>query len=461
MLRNEDQKSAVRSLREYLDPIKQKKQQKDSTGEGAAKERDPAKTSQPVVPAATTASLAPSLSTITESTASTTQLDEEQQLGAPPKLQRMMSEEAPPTSSVVITATTTTASSGVEGGDVGGAEEGGGAIKTQDAVMGGVWPNCSLEKGAPVTSHAAPPQIDSSNQLIAKRSDAAPGTTPVHQVSRAPVEVMSGTHQNSSSASSLSNVPPASDHQTSSSSLLEEERKTVRTNSNESEKSHQSQVGVAPSDEKQGGGITSEGVVPSQKDIVIQVSAASSSSSSSGQTASSRSLVPIGPIEPGMNRSDESAAPANASTTTLLPSTTHLQSHELGVVQSAEHSTESTPTHFSQGSLESTSSTTIATQEQESKGERDKSCADKSTVEKGTNGTLKKKGPRGKLKQIKLNFVEMTDEKVVKCALVTGTGQMVNFQFSMKYDKPVVMFQKLVSSSIDNIAMSIHTCISD
>ena len=64
--------------------------------------------------------------------------------------------------------------------------------------------------------------------------------------------------------------------------------------------------------------------------------------------------------------------------------------------------------------------------------------------EKGTNGTLKKKGQRGKPKQIKLNLVEMTDEKVVKCALVTGTGQMVNFQFSVKYDKPLAIFQKLV-----------------
>ena len=441
VLRNEDQKSAVRSLREYLDPIKLKKQHKDSSGEGATKEKDPsAKTSQPLVPT-TNASLAPGLSTIAESASSSTNLggvEEEQQPGAPPKIQRMISEEAPPTSSAVATGTTIV--TGVEVGDVGGAEEGGVAptnatttTKVQE-VVGGVWPNSGLEKSVPVTSHSGTSQLEPSNLSVAKRSDTAPTTTSVHQaLTRAPSEPIPGATQSNLGASSQSNIA-ASDLQ-SVPFLPDEERKTVRTNSNESEKGQQGQTSHPPPDDKQS-------VVP-EGSMLIQVSTASSAKSSSSYS-SSRSLVPVGPVEPGTSRLDD----VTASMSTIAPATALLQTHELGVVQSAEHSAESTPTHFSQGSLESTSTSTISSQEQlsaqESKGEKDKTSSDKLTAEKGTNGTLKKKGPRGKLKQIKLNFVEMTDEKVVKCALVTGTGQMVNFQFSMKYDKPLVMFQKLV-----------------
>ena len=450
----------MRSLREYLDPIKQKKQQKDSTGEGApAKDQQrPASTSQ-ALPGGV--SLAPGLSTISELTSSVTQLDEESQLGAPPKVQRLLSEEGLPNLSVVVApgtttiTTTTTATpavaSGVEvGGDVGGVEEGGGpttATKGQD-VVGGVWPNSTIElKGVPTTSHTTVPLLDQSSVLTTKRSEAAPTTTPV---SRALTEPVSSAIQNQLGVSSQSNIA-ACDHQTvpsssssSSSSPPEEERKPVRTNSNESEKGQQGQATLAQPTEKQG--MTSEGPLQSQKDTVVQPLP-----SSSAQPSSSHSLpVPVGPVEQcTTTRSDDIVAtPTNPSTIAVL------QSHEIGVIQS-EHSAESTPTHFSQGSLESTSSSTISSLEQissqESKGEREKSSADKlaGAAEKGTNGTLKKKGPRGKLKQIKLNFVEMTDEKVVKCALVTGTGQMVNFQFSMKYDKPVVMFQKLVSCLLD------------
>ena len=441
VLRTEDQKSAVRSLREYLDPIKLKKQHKDSSGEGATKEKDPpAKTSQPLVPT-TNASLAPGLSTIAESTSSSTNLggvEEEQQPGAPPKIQRLISEEAPPTSSAVAPGTTIV--TGVEVGDVGGAEEGGVAptntitTKVQE-VVGGVWPNSGLEKSVPVTSHSGTSQLEPSNLSVAKRSDTAPTTTSVHQaLTRAPSEPIPGATQSNLGASPQSNIA-ASDLQ-SVPFLPDEERKTVRTNSNESEKGQQGQTSHPPPDDKQS--------VAPEGSMLIQVSTASSTKSSSSSYSTSRSLVPVGPVEPGTSRLDD----VTASVSTIAPATALLQTHELGVVQSAEHSAESTPTHFSQGSLESTSTSTISSQEQlsaqESKGEKDKTSSDKLTAEKGTNGTLKKKGPRGKLKQIKLNFVEMTDEKVVKCALVTGTGQMVNFQFSMKYDKPLVMFQKLV-----------------
>ena len=137
--------------------------------------------------------------------------------------------------------------------------------------------------------------------------------------------------------------------------------------------------------------------------------------------------------------SSEDSSTATPTNPPPSAATSLLQPNELAVVQS-EHSTESTPTHnSSQGSLESTSASTMASQEQLPSQEM------KSDREKGTNGTLKKKAQRSKSKQIKLNLVEMTDEKVVKCTLVTGTGQMVNFQFSKNYDKPLAIFQKLVS----------------
>ena len=58
-----------------------------------------------------------------------------------------------------------------------------------------------------------------------------------------------------------------------------------------------------------------------------------------------------------------------------------------------------------------------------------------------TNG--KKKAPRGKVKRLKL--VRVMPDHVVKCELVTSAGQVVNFQFSMEYDKPQEIFQKFVS----------------
>lgn len=61
-----------------------------------------------------------------------------------------------------------------------------------------------------------------------------------------------------------------------------------------------------------------------------------------------------------------------------------------------------------------------------------------------TNGSGKKKVVRGKVK-LRLNGVSGDKDKVVKCSLVTSVGQMVNFQFSMVYDKPQEIFQKFVS----------------
>lgn len=60
-------------------------------------------------------------------------------------------------------------------------------------------------------------------------------------------------------------------------------------------------------------------------------------------------------------------------------------------------------------------------------------------------GNGQKKMTRGKQKQLKLKFQELTSDNVVKCTLNTSTGQQVDFRFSMKYDKPGTIFKKLVS----------------
>ena len=447
MLRNEDQKSAVRSLREYLETVKQKRLPKDSvtatSSETATKEKDPSRTNLTPVPV-TGSSLTPGLTTISEAS----QGDEESQ--GPPKLQRLASEENPSASNVVsassTTATTSSTATNEVGGDVGGAEEGGVVTTKGQDVVGGVFPNSTA---LPSTPHSAGTvsQLEPSNLLIAKRSDTAPpAATPVHQVNHAPSEppTSSGV-QNALAATSQSNIHVSSDH-SQNAALSEDERKTtVRTNSNESEKGSQSQASISSLDEKQS--VVAEGVPQAQKEASLPPS-----NSSSVQTAPSRSLViPVGPVEGGgvgsggMSRAGSEDGGATTTPTSVSTAAPMLQPHELGVVQS-EHSTESTPTHISQGGLESTSTSTISSQEQlPQEGKSDK--------EKGTNGTLKKKGQRAKQKQIKLNLVETTDEKVVKCALVTGTGQMVNFQFSIKYDKPLAIFQKLVRLY--------HACISD
>ena len=481
MLRNEDQKSAVRSLREYLDTVKQKRLPKDSatTETAAGKEKDASATrSNPTPVPVTGSSLAPSLSTISESS----QAEEDSQ-GQPavPKLQRLTSEENQSASSVVTgisTATSiSTASSitagggGVEvGGEIGGAEEGGvaTAIKVagqgQDAV-GGVFPNNSGMVPPPSTPHSATlsnHQFEPSNLLVAKRSDTAPPSTPANHINnRAPsAEPLASSSQNTLGATSQSNIHATPDHQgVALPPGTEEERKTTsRTNSNESEKGSQNQSTAGSSPDKKVS-VGSEGTPQVQKEATSSVQP---SNSLTVQGSSSRSLaLPVGPVEGsgvgmavnvsgggaggggGMSRtSSEDSSTATPTNPPPNSTSSMLQPQELAVVQS-EHSTESTPTHnSSQGSLESTSASAISSQEQLSSQD---ARSDKER-EKGTNGTLKKKAQRSKSKQIKLNLVQMTDEKVVKCTLVTGAGQMVNFQFSKNYDKPLAIFQKLVSS---------------
>ena len=72
----------------------------------------------------------------------------------------------------------------------------------------------------------------------------------------------------------------------------------------------------------------------------------------------------------------------------------------------------------------------------------EKASADKPpSGQPGTNG--KKKLVRSKQRQLKLDLKEL-EGHVVKCTLNTSSGQ-VDFRFSMKYDKPSVLFRNLVS----------------
>jgi hypothetical protein len=388
--------------------------------------------------------------------------------------------------STTSTAASSTVGSGVEvGGDVGGADEGGVAtatIKGQgQEVVGGVFPNNSAV--LPPTPHSATLMSNQSEQsslaITAKRSDTAPASTTANHVNRtastSEPPVPTGA-QNTLGATSQSNIHATPDHQNVAQILPpEEERKsTSRTNSNESEKAsqnHQSPAAGSTPDKKVSNG--AEGIPPQ---VQKEATSVQPLSSSAVQMSSSRSLVlPIGQVGPiessgvgvgggggggvsvsvsgggggggatgggGMSRASSedsaTATPTNPPTT----ATSLIPPHELAALVQSEQSIESTPAHNSQGSLESTSTSTMASQDQLSSQEVK---SDKERAEKGTNGTLKKKAQRSKSKQIKLNLVEMTDEKVVKCTLVTGAGQMVNFQFSKNYDKPLAIFQKLVS----------------
>ena len=73
------------------------------------------------------------------------------------------------------------------------------------------------------------------------------------------------------------------------------------------------------------------------------------------------------------------------------------------------------------------------------------------------NGSNKKKTVRGKVK-MKLQLHEMVDGNVVKCKLMTHAG-MVNFKFSMEYDKPQEIFQKLVSYKLLVSRVLLSTCV--
>ena len=128
------------------------------------------------------------------------------------------------------------------------------------------------------------------------------------------------------------------------------------------------------------------------------------------------------------------------------PSSSTLQ---VSGVQVDKTSSESTPVHqleaISSSSLNDAHPTQASASTTDLKVEKlDK---DKATVGDSKNGTMKKKSQRAKTKQLKLTFVEVTGE-VIKCKLVTSAGNMVNFQFSIKYDKPEVIVLKFVSCLI-------------
>ena len=63
----------------------------------------------------------------------------------------------------------------------------------------------------------------------------------------------------------------------------------------------------------------------------------------------------------------------------------------------------------------------------------------------GGGGVRKKPRVKEPKKGLKLKLIEKADN-VVSCSLVTSSGQMINFRFSLDYDKPREISQNLVSS---------------
>ena len=63
----------------------------------------------------------------------------------------------------------------------------------------------------------------------------------------------------------------------------------------------------------------------------------------------------------------------------------------------------------------------------------------------GGKGTLKKKNPRPKPKGIKLLFKSYNfEKKTITCQLATNNGKLLEYKFSITYDKPEEMYRKFV-----------------
>ena len=62
----------------------------------------------------------------------------------------------------------------------------------------------------------------------------------------------------------------------------------------------------------------------------------------------------------------------------------------------------------------------------------------------GGGGVRKKPRVKEPKKGLRLKLIEKADN-VVSCSLVTSSGQLINFRFSLDYDKPREIFQNLVS----------------
>lgn len=63
----------------------------------------------------------------------------------------------------------------------------------------------------------------------------------------------------------------------------------------------------------------------------------------------------------------------------------------------------------------------------------------------GSTSRTSKKGSRNKdNKRIRLKFNEKVKDNVISCTLITSAGQVINFKFSLEYDKPNEIFHNLV-----------------
>ena len=97
------------------------------------------------------------------------------------------------------------------------------------------------------------------------------------------------------------------------------------------------------------------------------------------------------------------------------------------------------------GGLEASSSSSLMHDIPMADRERLPNSAPSGSERQISGGNGKKKGSRAKPKQLKLDFQELTNG-VVKCTLNTSTGQ-VDFRFSIEYDKPLTIFKNIVSQS--------------
>lgn len=98
-----------------------------------------------------------------------------------------------------------------------------------------------------------------------------------------------------------------------------------------------------------------------------------------------------------------------------------------------------TPSHM-HIAMEASSGSSLG-QDMPPQGTGDRVAQDKPPADRQANG--KKKTRSKPPKQLKLEFQELTLDNVVKCTLISNTGQ-VDFRFSTKYDKPGAIFKKLV-----------------
>ena len=75
----------------------------------------------------------------------------------------------------------------------------------------------------------------------------------------------------------------------------------------------------------------------------------------------------------------------------------------------------------------------------------------------GTNGRKKVSRTKEAKRTLRLKLTERTSD-IVSCALHTIPGQVINFKFSMAYDKPREIFQNMVRYLM-SVCLSVCVCV--